>query len=188
MEILKTIGPIVGLLANIPLFIAVYKGDVKQNFSTWILWTILDIITTIAIIEQDGNYLLSGVYVFSSFAMSILLFSKKEIGWSAIDTVTTVCVFVCLFVWYVMGNKATTIASTTAVVISSFPLIKSTFLCPDPKATKVYSLFIIASLLSLIGGKDVSVKESLYPAATMGFSILLTVLSLRKPTQFRIVH
>ncbi len=187
MEKLKILGAIVGLVANIPLFIAVWKG-LKQNFSTWILWTMLDVITTIAIINQHGNYYLSGIYVFTSLAMSILLFTKKEISWQLTDTLTAAGVLLCLVVWYFMGDKATTIASTTAVVISAYPLIKDTFFNPDPDATKVYCMFAIASLLSLIAAKDTSVEECLYPAATMSFSILLTFLSIRKPTEFRIVH
>ncbi|MES2224530.1 MAG: hypothetical protein V4478_00920 [Patescibacteria group bacterium] len=187
MEKLKILGAIVGLVANIPLFIAVWKG-LKQNFSTWILWTMLDVITTIAIINQHGNYYLSGIYVFTSLAMSILLFVKKEISWGLTDTVTAVGVCICLIVWYFMGDNATTIASTAAVVISAYPLMRDTFISPDPGATKVYCMFIVASLLSLLAAKDTSVEEWLYPAATMSFSAVLTIFSIRKPTEFRIVH
>ncbi len=179
MENLKLIGAIVGLLANIPLFIAVWKG-LKQNFSTWMLWTILDIITTVSLMRQHGNYDLSGIYVVTSFSMSMLLLFKKEISWELTDTLTVAGVFICLAVWYFLGDEATTIASTAAVVLSSFPLIKETFCKPDGGATKIYFYFCIASLLALIGGDDFSIKESLYPAATLGFSSVLTILSLRK--------
>jgi hypothetical protein len=123
MEHLKYLAATVALLVNIPLFLGILNGTVKdQSFSTWILWAALDILTTITIVLNHGNWYLSGAYIVSSFAISGILFLKKQIDWSAVDTYTAIGVFICLVVWGCLGSKAATIAGTTAVVISGYPL------------------------------------------------------------------
>lgn len=187
MEHLKTLAALIGFIADLFIFIDILKAKEEdledQSFSTWMLWGLLDAITTIAVILQHGNYELSAIYAFCSFSIATLLFVKNERRWGWLEWATSGGVLTCLVIWWHFGNQATTIAGTTAVVISGIPLAKQTYLYPEKAPTKVYLLFCAASSLSLLGAKNWSIEESLYAEATLGISIIFTILSLRKPKQ-----
>lgn len=189
MEHLKTLGAIIGLIADAFIFWGILKNKIEeQSFSTWMLWGLLDSIIATTIIFTHGNYKLTAIYAFCSFSIAVLLFIKKERQWGLIEWLTAGGVTLCLIVWWQLGNQATTIAGTTAVVISGIPLAKNTYLFPQHAPTRIYILFCIASSLSLWGAEDWSIKESLYAEATLGISIIFTTLSLRKPKLRAIIH
>src|SRR6266403_4909242 len=183
MENLKTIGAVVAFAADAWVFYGIWKGLIKeQNFSTWMLWGLLACIVTITIIINGGhNYKLSAIYAFCSLSIGMLLLIKKEFAWTRVDWWTAAGVLICLGVWAFLGTTATTVASTTAVVISGYPLLETTYKKPHLAPKQIYFMFCIASAASLIAAKDWSIKEALYPEATLGISIIFVLLSLRKP-------
>lgn len=180
MEYLQLLGAIIGLSANIPLLIGIYKNKVEQNFVTWTLWFFLDFISVTTIFLQDGNYYLPLVYTIGSFSVACLVAFKKQFTWTWIETLVTILVFICIIVWWKIGPRAATIASVAAMVIASIPQIYATALRPSMAPTKIYLLFCLASILSLLGGTEWSVEQKLYPAGILSFALLITILSMRK--------
>ena len=179
-SILQLIGGIIGLLANIPLFVGIYQDKIRQSFATYLLWGILDLITSVTIILQHGNYWLSVFYAFGALSIASLLMIKRQITWTWFETLVSALVSICVIVWYFEGERFALIASITSLLIASIPQIIQTLINPSLTPTGIYLVFSLASLLSFLGGKTFSLEEKLYPGTGLIMCLLIAFLSTRK--------
>lgn len=180
MDPLQILAAVIGIGANIPLFIGIYKNKIEQNFAAFMLWGLLDIIAATSTIFQGGNYMLPLGYGFTATTIAILLVFKKQVTWSWVETITAILVFACLIIWYMAGDKAGTIASSLAVVIAAIPQGVDTFKKPESTPTGIYSLFVVANVLSFIAGKSWTIEERFYSGCVVFLTIVLVVFSMRK--------
>jgi hypothetical protein len=183
MSYLQLIGAIVGLIAFIPLIADISKdknNETNQNFATWILWAILDGIAAVTTIFQSGNFWLPLGYSFGGFAITILLIYRKRISWTKFESLIAVLVTICLSIWWYVGDKAGTLASTLAVMIASIPQLIDIAKNPSSTPRLVYFLFGLGGFLSFIGGKSWTIEERLYPANVIIVCFTALWLSTRK--------
>jgi hypothetical protein len=180
MDPLQIIAAIIGIGANIPLFIGIYKNKVEQSFAAFMLWALLDIIAATTTILQHGNYMLPLGYAFTASAIAILLVVKKQTNWSWVESTTSLLVLACLIIWYMAGDKAGTIASSLAVVIAAIPQGVDTFKKPESTPTNIYFWFVVANVLSFIAGKSWTVEERFYSGCVVFLTIVLFIFSMKK--------
>jgi len=181
---LQYIGGIIGIIANIFLFIAIYKNKenktkVEQNFCFWMCLAILDIIVLITTIIKDGNYILPLSFAIGSICITFLLLYKKEMKWTIVETITIVFIFICLFVWWRFGETVAIISSVIAISLSYIPQIKDTIKEPKKTPTKIYLIFTLSEIISIIGGRDWSIQEQLYATSQLIAGLLIIIFSLR---------
>jgi hypothetical protein len=179
VEHLQLIGAIIGLFAYVPLFVSIYNGK-KQNFATWLLWSILDIILVSSLILQGGNYLLSLGYTIGAIAITILLISKKFVTWTWFETMITALAIVCMTIWWMSGPQAGTIASSLALAVASIPLQIHAAKHPESMPTLPYAFFLLANILSFIGGISWTIEERFFPGSSIVVTLLMLLLILRK--------
>lgn len=182
---LQYIGGIMGIIANIFLFIAIYKNKenqtkVEQNFCFWMCLAILDIIVLITTIIKDGNYLLPLSFAIGSICITFLLLYKKQIEWTIIETITIIFIFICLIIWWQFGEKAAIISSVTAISFCYLPQIKDTQKNPEKTPTKIYLIFTLSETISIVGGRDWSVQEQLYAISQLIAGLIIILFSLKK--------
>ena len=187
MNIYIILGAIIGVSANLPLIIGISKNRIKQSFSTWILWALLDIIAGTSTILRDGNWLLPTLYALSSTLITLLLLYKGQFTWSSFDTFVTVLVILCVVVWALAGSHWAIIASTSAVVIASFPQFIEVWKNPKTYPLIVLFGYAIGNFLSVMGGKNWSIEERLYPVAVTAFTTIWLLCSLRPSPQNKTV-
>ena len=180
MEFLKILGGVVGLVSYAILIVALFKTKTEQSFAAFLLWAMLDLIATITMIIQGGNFWLALSNVIGSTTIFIILIFKKQVSWSWVETMTAVLVAVCLVVWATAGERAGIIASSLAVVMASIPQMVDTYKKPESTPTLAYFIFTIGNVISLIGGKGWTIEERFYPACSIFLCVVIVVLSLRK--------
>lgn len=157
---------------SVALSIVVYKrligqivrSTTKQSFATWSLWTVLDVIALVTTLIQEGNFLLLVLYVMAGTVISLIILRYQGFSWDRFDLVVLALVIICMCVWAGSGPYWATIASTTAVFIAGFPLIKMAFQKPHDQDLVIWIGFTAANALSIAGGKEWSVPERFYPA------------------------
>lgn len=179
LPILPFLVGIFGGLAYLPTLWDIHKGA-KQNFATWALWALLDIIVTISVVIQDGNVVLPIVYACGSFSVAIFLVVKKQVGWGKFETFIACLVIVCMCVWAMGGPKAATIASTLATASAGLPQLVATIKNPKSTSPLTYGLFTLANICSVIEAKAWTIEESFFPVVAGILCLLFFLLSLRR--------
>lgn len=180
MSSLTLAGSIVGIAVYIPLCIQLLAGKVKQNLATWGLWALLDGIAAASIMDQHGSYLLPLSYVVGATAVSLSILKSKNFAWTWFETMVTFLVVACIIVWATSGAYIATIASTTAVMIASIPLIGECYREPEKNPFGTYLGFFVANALGTMGGKEWSIVERFYPASCAVMCLLVVLLIARK--------
>lgn len=177
---LQLIGGLIGIIIHLPLLISVYQGKTKQSFATYALWSILDFIAAYSIYIQDGNFWLPFLYAIGAGLTSVSLLIKKNFSWGAIEWFVSVLIIVCLFVKYNSGEFYAMIASVASLSIASIPQIINTFQKPYDTPTKIYAVFCLANIVSLLGAKSFALTEILYAGSALIICVTITLLSTRK--------
>jgi hypothetical protein len=183
MNYLQLAGGIIGLVAYMFLIIALMRTRVQQSFAAFLLWAMLDLIATITTIMEGGNYWLALSNAIGSTVITVLLIRKKQVSWSWVESMTAILVVVCLIVWYTTGEQAGIIASSLAVVIASIPQFVDTYRKPGATPTMPYVIFLVANIVSFVGGASWTIEERFYQACAIFLCVVIVGLSMRKESK-----
>ena len=148
------------------------KGQVIQNFTSWILWAILDIILAAAVIHQNGNWPFIATYVLGCITVASTVYKTSIIQWTWYENLITGLVILCMVVWAISGAWTATIAGTFAVVVAGIPQLKDVWKKPKENSIFIYLGFLAGNIFSTAAGKDWSVEERFYPASMVLFCLL----------------
>jgi hypothetical protein len=181
-EILKISGGLLALLLFIPLIRSIHKeGAEGQSSATWLLWGLLDIILTISVVEQRGNFYLPLGFAVGDWILVILLFKKGKFRWSLFDTVILTMVLICVIAWKLGGPKIATISSTLGVCVAGIPGLMEMLKHPQRKVGNVWLGYVLATLLGFFGGTAMTIEERFAPAVFALCALVMFAASRVRP-------
>ncbi len=95
---LQLFGGVIGIIIHVPLLMGIWSGKVRQSFTSYALWSALDLIAAYAIYLQGGNFWLPFLYAIGAGLASISLLIKKNFSWSKLDWFVIGLVFMCIII------------------------------------------------------------------------------------------
>jgi hypothetical protein len=158
-------GSIIGGTVYFVLWVQILRG-LKQNFATWILWSLIDVVATLSTLIEKGNFLLPVTYAAGSLLIAMTVFFRfgmKRISWGPNETMTAVLVVICLVAYEIFGGIAGIVVSTISVGIAGIPQLYDFWVDPWHAPFLAYFGFFAANILSTIGGTNWSLEERYYP-------------------------
>ena len=159
-------GALVAGSVYITLCIQIARGT-PQNFATWVLWAMIDIVATMSIASTKGNFLLPLVYAAGRIATATTIFLVfRKFQWTSVETMTAVLVVFCLATYLLLGGEAGTIVSTISVGIAGIPQAGDLWMKPRENSYSVllvYTGFLASNVFTAIGGRYWSIEERYYP-------------------------
>ncbi len=181
MNVLILLGAGFALLAYIPLWIQIPSGKVKQNLLSWVLWGMLEIILTIAVVAQKGNFLLFSAYFMGTgITVWMILRTQGRARWTRFESFVITLVILCLVIWYTSGSKVATIASTLAMFIAGVPQLVDAWKRPREMPLLTSLLYLTANSLSSAGGKNWSIEERMPATCAALYSLTTIIFILRR--------
>jgi len=158
----------------------ILRREMEQNLATFILWGTLDAVVAVSIMFQHGNWYLPAAYVLGCMVVITALIIVKTYSWTWFETAIAIMVVACIVGWKISGPRMATIMSTTGVVLAGLPQLLDAYRKPATKPMIIYSLFTLANVLSVMGGKAWTVEERLYPSACSILCLMVTMAYGRK--------
>lgn len=180
MNVLILVSSVLGFVLTFPLCYQILKGTVVQSFTTWVLWFLLDSLSTTFLILQGGNFYLTIAYALGCILVSLCILKQREFKWTKFDSLILSLVLFCIFVWVFTNAECAIVASTLATVVAGIPQLVETYKKPEVSPITVNSLYLIASTLSIIGAKNWSIGERFFPVVVTIYGLLLVFAGVRK--------
>jgi hypothetical protein len=180
MNVYGIISGLIGFSVYIPLCILLLRKQVKQNFASWFLWVIIDLIVTGSLIMQGGSWHLSAIYVTGSSITCLCILRSKIFHWGRFETFIATLVVICLVIWKCLTPEWATVASTIATVIAGIPVQVEAYRKPQDQPLLSYIGFALANGLGIAAGNAWTISERLFPTACFPFSVLLVIFTLRR--------
>jgi len=179
-EALKTAGGVLVLLLFIPMVaVAMKDGGAGQSFAMWLLWTALDLILTISLFAQHGNYLVSlGFTIGDAFMAGLLLF-KGRFVWGTFEHVILALVIGCLVGWKIGGPATATVATTLGICVAGIPGLAELWKNPQRKVGHLWAAYVVANGVAFWGGRAMTIEERFAPGVFAGYSLLMFLASRR---------
>jgi hypothetical protein len=183
-EALKTIGGILVLLLFIPMFVtAAQNGGAGQSFAMWFLWTALDLILTLSLYEQHGNFLVPLGFAIGDAFMAVLLLIKGRFIWRRFEIVILALVLACLAGWKLGGANAAIVAATLGICIAGVPGLVELWKNPQRRVGNIWAAYVVANGIAFWGGDAMTLEERFAPGVFAGHSLLMFLASRRRVTE-----
>src|SRR5581483_8957699 len=104
-EVLKIAGGVAALLLFIPMAVLIAKENgAGQSGATWMLWAALDLILTISLARQHGNFLLPLGFAIGDLVLVAQLVAQRQFRWTRFETIVFGLVLGCLTGWFFGGS------------------------------------------------------------------------------------
>jgi len=183
--ILKIAGGALALLLFIPFIRVILKeGAEGQSCATWLLWGLLDIVLTVSIVEQYGNFYMPLGFAIGDLFVFVLLIVRYRFRWGRFETVIMLMVIGCIIGWKVAGPKLATISATMGICFAGIPGFLEMLKHPRRKIGNVWAGYILANLLSFFGGASMSIEERFAPGVFALCALVMFAASrVRKPVK-----
>ncbi len=153
-----------------------------QSILTWILWTMLDIVqfSITLIVGGDSAFLLL-IFTFGGITtIAVLLKLEVQSKWTKTDTIITISVPLCVFLWFITKDpKWSIIFASLAQFLAGVPLIKKTI--ENPKRSYILPNigFFVLDLISLMHAKSWKIEDSLFQIMMLVYLLIILGILFR---------
>ena len=163
---------------------AVLAGRYAPNTFSRVVWLLLAVVSTAGVVGGGGGpaaVLLSGVFLAGNAAMCLLSLRRGTRGLGRVELGCLALLVVSGVVWVVFDAPVVSLAvSLLAHAVGGAPTYRAVWRDPGSESAGFWSLFLVASALSLLGDLGRPLPGLLFPAWFVLFDGGMTALSLRR--------
>ena len=158
--------------------ISTLKGKTKPNRVTWVLWTVIPLITFFAQLSEGvgAAAIFSLAYALGPLCVVIASFLNKHAYWhlNTFDYLCGVISLLALLLWAVTGNALLAIVfSILADFVAGLPTLRKSFREPATENSSAYIAGILSAGLTLFTLQSFAPTHSLFAFYILGNSLLL---------------
>ncbi len=166
------------LLATFVYVRSMFKGSVKPNRVSWLMWTIAPFIATAAAVSNGVGWAALPVFMsgFSPFIIFTASFFSKKAHWrlASFDYVCGLLSGLALALWYV--TKDPNVAIVFAIAsdgLASIPTLKKAWNHPETESAWPYMVGVFNSSTSFFASTILTFSVYAFPAYLIFINILL---------------
>ena len=168
----------------IPYIRDILKGTTKPNIVSWLTWTILTSIATVAEFA-DGEYrtaIFTSAAVIETTLIVILGLKYGYAKWSKFDTVCQIGAFSGFFFWWLFNSPAMAVISVVVIdSIGALPTIRHSWLKPGEETWSAYAIATVGGIFAIASFSQYNWTSLTYAVYIVCINALL-VLILRRNT------
>ena len=151
-DLILLLAAIVTIGSVVPYIRDILRGTTKPNIVSWITWTILTAIATVAEFAA-GEYktaIFTSSAVVETTLIVILGLKYGYAKYSRFDVVCQVSAVIGLILWWLFNNPAlAVVASVTIDFIGALPTIRHSWLEPGEETWPTYAMAGLGGLLAI---------------------------------------
>lgn len=185
-DILLIAAGLITIASVVPYIRDILKGETKPNIVSWLTWTILTGIATIAEFAA-GEYRTA---IFTSTAVvetSLIVILGLRYGyakWSRFDTVCQIGALSGFFFWWLFNSPAAAVIATVTIdFIGALPTIRHSYISPHEETWPTFAMAGIGGALALFAITSYNWTSMTYAVYIVFINLLFTTLIITRSKQ-----
>ena len=167
----------------IPYIRDILKGTTKPNIVSWLTWTILTSIATVAEFA-DGEYrtaIFTSAAVIETSLVVILGLKYGYAKWSKFDTICQIGAFSGFFFWWLFNSPAMAVISVATIdLLGALPTVRHSWLKPSEETWSAYAIASIGGVFAIASFHVYNWTSLTYAVYIVCINVLLVLILLRK--------
>ena len=182
-ELLAGVAVIFAILGNVPYLRDVIKGKVQPHPYTWLVWSIVSMVTFFGVLLKGGGLGAIPTGVSEFFTIVIFLFSLRY-GFKNIarkDTYFLIIALLGLIPWVLTKDPTMSVVIVVGIDLVAFiPTLRKTWLYPDTERPILYGMNVLRHILTLFSLNSYNVATTVHSVAMIITNSLMVVFMKRK--------
>ncbi len=183
LSVLVTVGSVIPYIRDI------LRGTTKPNIVSWITWTLLTGVATVAefVAGEYTTALFTGAAVLETGIVVLLGLKYGYVKYTRFDVVCQVGALTGFVFWYLFNSPvAAVVASVTIDFIGALPTIKHSWISPGEETWSTYALAGLGGLLAIFALSSYNWISLPYAIYIVAINVLLSgVLIVRGQQRLR---
>ncbi|MFA6463785.1 MAG: hypothetical protein WCV55_02165 [Candidatus Paceibacterota bacterium] len=184
--ILGIISSLLAIACFVPYIKDIFKRKTTPHSYSWLIWSLLQAIASIAILHENGGF---GAlcFIVSSALCIFVFFLSLKFGTKNITSFDTFCLIgavIAIFIWIFMKDPFYSVILITLIDLVGFiPTYRKAYTEPKTETLSTYFLSSAADGFSLLALSAYSLTTVLYPASLVLTNFLLAIVLIYKRRQ-----
>ena len=178
LGMMALLGGIVALASHFFWIHGVWRGTMRLNMATWILWSVFDMaafITSIAA-GAPAPFMAAG-FALGAILLTLTLLFKGTWQWGRLETVCTILAACCFFVWYASGPLVALVSFLAAkYAAGGLPTLIEAYRNPEPRQSPVWWMGSFGAATNIFATGSWTLAQSLFPTTALVFSFTIGLL------------
>ena len=162
----------------------ILKNKYSPNVFSRVVWLLLAVNAFVAILMSGGSkssILLGGIFLVGNFAICILSFWKGIRSFGRLEYICLTLLLMSVLIWiFFDAPLLNLVLSLFAYFIGALPTYKRVWKDPKSESFGFWSLFFVASLLSVVVADFSSLTSIIFPIYFTIFDGIMALLAVRK--------
>lgn len=162
------------LCPYIPLIVGAIKikNDKSQVVTTWFLYFLLDLITLITTVQEEGSYSILVGFSAGSLILAGVLCYQGRWEWRWLETIVLLLIIICTYLYFCCESSIALLFSVISETIVGMYLVYRTYKNPQHRYNLFsYTLFLMVAIITLFNSPEFTFKY-------VGFAISEIILSI----------
>jgi hypothetical protein len=185
-DVLLLISALVTVFAVIPYIRDILRHKTKPNVASWITWTLLFLVASIAEIaaHEYRTAFFTGSVALECFIVVLLGSRYGYAKYTKFDAVCQISALLGFVVWWIFNNPLAAIFSVVVIdLLACLPTLEHSWFSPKEETWQTFAFSGIGALIALLALTSFNWTSVLYPVYLILINTLITsVIIFRRNT------
>lgn len=181
-QLLNVLGGMFAVIAFIPYIAAILRRETKPSKATWIIWTLLSVLTALAMYSAGTlNFQMAAIALCDLVVVLLALWYGTS-GWTKLDLGCLLGAAIGMAAWIVMSDpKFAIVLAMVVVVIGTIPTVKKTWRHPEQEDRTAYLLMVLSCIVTIAAIPAWTLEDALQPLVYFGVGATILSLIMARP-------
>jgi hypothetical protein len=182
------ISVLVTLVAVLPYLKDIVKGTTKPNLVSWITWTLLTGVATIAelVAGEQVAAIFTGAACLETLAVVLFGLNKGFVKYTAFDVWCQIGALTGFVLWWLFNSPAVAVmAAVTIDLIGALPTVRHSWLAPGEETWQTYALSGLGGFFALLALTTYNWTSLPYAVYIVLINVLMTLVIIGRKHPMR---
>lgn len=167
------------LIANVPYVVAIFRGSVRPQRTTWLIWTVLTVIVFASQMKSGAttSLIFAGLSAISCAVVYFVSLWRGVGGWGRADRLSLVAAAVGLVFWYVTEEPFVATLIMTGIDAAGYVLtLRKAWHAPHTEHAFAYLLSGLSAALAVASEREFVLQAVFFTCYVVVTNTLTTVI------------